>query len=269
MERGPDRGVASRRLGVAADHEPVAQRALVEDDLFHLEVARHMVVAALPGEGGLRLGRVAPELLADDVVAAGSLEVAAVGRRVEAPVGDPRDPPELPRPQIVLDLSDQFLVGGVAGPGPDPDGDPLAGHGEGARRIEEEEIDLEVERVRHRPVDVLGELGLDLERFDFLGYTSKLTSAVMMSTCTFESAQHRSDRRTMEISAVDRRSDSWSSCILQLKPSTSRAGTAPDARVVSPPGPRVVSPPGPRALRTLGSHCSWPICRDNGSCSER
>jgi hypothetical protein len=35
---------------------------------------------------------------------------------------------------------------------------------------------------------VLGELGLDLERFDFLGYTSKLTSAVMMSTCTFESA---------------------------------------------------------------------------------
>jgi hypothetical protein len=83
-----DRGVTLRFGRVAADDEAVAHRAVVEADLLDLEVAGHDVVAALAREGGLRLGALAPQLLAGDGVAARALEVAAVLGRREAPVGD-------------------------------------------------------------------------------------------------------------------------------------------------------------------------------------
>ena len=104
--RSPPRAARAARSRIAASRaasdglRQTTKRSrivpVVEDDLLDLEVAGHDVVAALAGEGGLRLGRVAPQLLAADVVAARALEVAAVLGRVEAPVGDPHDPPELP-----------------------------------------------------------------------------------------------------------------------------------------------------------------------------
>lgn len=78
-----DGGVADRLGGVAADDEAVAHDPLVEDDLLDLEVAGDGVVAALARQGRLRLGALAAELLAGDVVAAGALEIAPVLGRVD------------------------------------------------------------------------------------------------------------------------------------------------------------------------------------------
>jgi len=90
----------SRGLEVAADREPIAQRALVEDDLLDIEVPGHHLVAARSGEAGLRLGGVAAQLLPDDAVAACPLEVAAVLCGVE-----PRSATHSTRPSFRADRS--------------------------------------------------------------------------------------------------------------------------------------------------------------------
>ena len=115
-------------FGVVADHEPVA--GVVDGHFLDLHVVGDVGVAALAGQGGLRTSAaVGAQLLADDVVPAGSLQVAAVLGGGEPAVGDPHDAGQGPVPHVVLDLADQFRVAGVAGPGPDPHRDPLAGHG--------------------------------------------------------------------------------------------------------------------------------------------
>jgi hypothetical protein len=106
-----------------ADDEAVAQRGVVDHDLLDAQIAGDGVVAALARERGLGLLAVAPELLAEDVVSAGALQVAAVLGRLEAAVGDPHHAGELPGPELVLDLADQLLVARVARPAPHADRD--------------------------------------------------------------------------------------------------------------------------------------------------
>jgi len=84
--------IALGLLGVVADHESVAHRAVVDDHLLDAQVAGDGVVAALAGERGVGFLVVATELLAEDVVPARPLQVAAVLRRLEPAVSDPHHP---------------------------------------------------------------------------------------------------------------------------------------------------------------------------------
>jgi hypothetical protein len=86
-----------------------------------------VLVAALPGERGGRLGGAGAELLPDDVAAGALLQEPAVLPGGEAAVGDPDDPAQAPVPHVLFHLPDQCRVGGVPGPAPDPDRDRLAG----------------------------------------------------------------------------------------------------------------------------------------------
>jgi hypothetical protein len=88
---------------------------------------RDGVVAPLAGERRVGFPVVAAELLAEDVVPARALQVAAVLRRLKAAIGDPHHAGELPRPQVVLGLADQLLIIGAPRPAPHPDRDPGAG----------------------------------------------------------------------------------------------------------------------------------------------
>ncbi len=99
--------VAFCLVGVAADDEPVAHHCVVDDDFFDLEVVGDGVVAALAGQRRGGFGGAAAEFLTDDVVPAGSLQVAAVLRRGEPAIGDPHDPAQLPGAQVVFDFTDQ------------------------------------------------------------------------------------------------------------------------------------------------------------------
>ena len=197
--------VALGLVGVAADHEAVAHRAVVDAHLLDLEVAGYGLVAALAGQRRKRFLGVGAQLLADDVVPAGALQVAAILGRLKAAVGDPHHARELPVAQLVLDLADQRLIGLVARPAPRADRDPrprhrhpdhdlrqvvarVLGMTERAKRrprhavlvdgldvglvalevrrgrVEEQQVDLEVQEVGGRPVDLLGQLGLDLQQ---------------------------------------------------------------------------------------------------------
>ncbi len=115
---------------------------------------------------------------------AGSLENPAVLLRVEARVGHKDHPAELPAATVSLDLL--VLVRRVPRPDPGPDGDARPGHGkpdhhlgelgalvlaeaplakafrvpvfpldleESARRVQEDDVDLEVKEVGHRGED--------------------------------------------------------------------------------------------------------------------
>jgi hypothetical protein len=84
------------------------------------------VVAALPGERGGGLVAAGAELLPDDVVAAGALEVAAVALAGETAVEHPDHAREVPAVQIVSDLADDRLVRRVAGERPHRHRDPAA-----------------------------------------------------------------------------------------------------------------------------------------------
>ena len=119
-----DGGVAVGLLGVVADDEPLL---LGDADLLDAQVVGHLLVAALARQGRGRLGRPGAQLLADDVVVVALAEVAAVLLRGEAPAGHPDDAGQGPVAQVRLDLADQGLVAGVAGPAPDPDRDAGAG----------------------------------------------------------------------------------------------------------------------------------------------
>ena len=118
---GTDGGVPPGGPGVDADHEP-----LVVGDLYFLdlEVPGDVLVASLPGQGGIRLGGPGAELLPDDVGPAAFPQVAAVLRGGEPTVGDPDDPGQAPVAHVVLDLPDQRRVGRVRGPAPHADRDP-------------------------------------------------------------------------------------------------------------------------------------------------
>src|SRR5439155_26050493 len=70
-------------LGVVADDEAVAHGAVVDAHLLDAQAAVDDVVAALAGQRGVRLGAVGAQLLADDVVAAGALQGAAVAHAVD------------------------------------------------------------------------------------------------------------------------------------------------------------------------------------------
>ena len=141
------------------------------------------MVAAGTGERRLRVRGAVAHLLAGDPVAAAAGQVAEVVVRAEAAVDDPDQPAEPPAGQVVLHLLDHGLVVGVPGPDPDPHRDPLAGdrepdhdlgqvgpvilrvpeHAEaglaafalfglvpfevGRGRVEEQQVDLEVQEV--------------------------------------------------------------------------------------------------------------------------
>src|SRR3990172_2166559 len=83
----PYRPVADGLLRVAADHEAVANLALADDHFLDLEVVGDLLVAARPGKRGSGLQGALADLLAHDVVAAGTLQVAPVLRRRHAAVG--------------------------------------------------------------------------------------------------------------------------------------------------------------------------------------
>src|SRR5208337_2428021 len=123
---GADGGVALGSLRVVADDEPLV---LGDADFLDLEVARDVLVASLPGQGGFRLGGAGAELLPDDVVVPALAQVAAVFRGGEAAVGDPYDAGQGPVPHVVLDLPDQGGVAGVPGPAPYADRDAVPGDG--------------------------------------------------------------------------------------------------------------------------------------------
>ena len=87
-----DRAVALGPLGVVADYEPVANGAFVDADLLDTEVALHGVVAPLAGERRVGFLAVGAQLLADDVVPATALQVAAVLLAGEPAVQHPDHP---------------------------------------------------------------------------------------------------------------------------------------------------------------------------------
>ena len=180
-------GVAVGLVLVAADDEPPARLALADPHLLDLQVVADGAVAARAGER-LQVRASGAELLAEDVVAASALQVAAVLLGSEAGINDPEHPVELPGSQVVLDLADQHLVGAVAGEHPAAHRDPVPGHREadhdlrpvrpavlrlaeptqpdrllflvglvlvvdlevGRGRVEEDHVDLEVQQVRDR-----------------------------------------------------------------------------------------------------------------------
>lgn len=86
-----------------------------------------MAKRALAGQGDVGFGRSGAQPLADDVVPAGLLQVAAVLGGGEAPVGDPHDAPERPVAHVVFDLADQRRVAVVTRPRPHPHRDAFAG----------------------------------------------------------------------------------------------------------------------------------------------
>ena len=190
--------VAVCLCGVVADDEALALDA--EVDLLDAEVVAHAAVAALAGERGLRVGGAVAHPLAGDPVAPGAGQVAQVLVRGEAAVDDPDAAAEPPALKVVLDLLDHGLVVRVARPDPHPDRDPLARDRKadhdlrqigavvlgvperpeprsavktllglvalevGRGRVEEQQVDLEVQQVGDREEDRLLHPGLAVGR---------------------------------------------------------------------------------------------------------
>ena len=71
---------------------------VADADLFDLQIVRHLLVAARPGErrGGVGGARAQP--LAEDVAVPAGAQVAAVDRGGEPAVPDPHDPGQRPVP---------------------------------------------------------------------------------------------------------------------------------------------------------------------------
>ncbi len=126
QQPGPGRCVAFGSFGVVADDEPLI---LGDPDFLDPQVRGDLLVAALPGQRGRRLGGAGAELFADDVVVVAAAQVAAVRLEVKPRSATHTILARRPVPQVVLDLADQRGVGGVPGPAPDPDRDPAPGDG--------------------------------------------------------------------------------------------------------------------------------------------
>ena len=111
------RGVAGGGVRVVAHHEPFGARPLIvaaagcHPDFFDPQVVGHVVVAAGAGQRGGGLGVGVAQLLGVDVVPAAAGEVGAVGGGGEPAIGDPHQPVQVPRPQVVADGADDPLVG--------------------------------------------------------------------------------------------------------------------------------------------------------------
>jgi len=101
-------------LGAVADDEAVAHGAVIDDHLLDPEVCCDGVESTRPGQGGSHLGGLPAQLLAEDVVTAGTLQGAAVRGRGKVPIGHRDHPAQLPGAQVVADLADQRGVVGVA-----------------------------------------------------------------------------------------------------------------------------------------------------------
>src|SRR5439155_15719805 len=86
----PARGVAARLDRVAADDEAPPGLALADDHLLDLQVLGDGAVAARPGQRN-GVGMAGAQLLADDEVPAGALQIAAVVLAAEAGVEHPDD----------------------------------------------------------------------------------------------------------------------------------------------------------------------------------
>ena len=127
------RGVTGGGVRVVAHHEPFGARPLIvaaagcHPDFFDPQVVGHVVVAAGAGQRGGRLGVGVAQLLGVDVVPAAAGEVGAVGGGGEAGIGDPHQPVQVPRPQVVADRADDPLVALTAGKGPAAHRDSVAG----------------------------------------------------------------------------------------------------------------------------------------------
>jgi hypothetical protein len=92
-------------LGVAADGEPPGPHPGIparDPHLLDPQVPGHLVVTALAGQrrGGLTAG--VPELLGVDAAPAALGEAGPVGRGGEPAAGDPHQPAQVPRSQVVL-----------------------------------------------------------------------------------------------------------------------------------------------------------------------
>ena len=170
---------------VKDEDETAAPLSLADDHLLDLEVLPDSLVPPFPRKHLFVYLLVVPELFAKDVVAACSLQYAPVLLGVHAPVGHPDAAGELPAGKVLLDGLDGLHVLRVARKHPGADRYPLFRDGEAdddlgeigsailrmavtdesfilliplyirTRRIEEEEIDLKVEKVGDGEEDFL------------------------------------------------------------------------------------------------------------------
>jgi hypothetical protein len=186
--------VAAGLVEVAADCEAAAQLAVADPHLLDLEALLDHAVAALACERGPVL-RALAQLLAEDVVTAGALQVGAVLRRGEARVADPDHAVQPPVAERVLDLADDHLIGRVAREDEAAHRDPLLGDGhpddhlrqvgpvilrvaEDAEavlalgldlkvrrgRVEQDQVDLEVQEIRDREEHLALHLPITVEQ---------------------------------------------------------------------------------------------------------
>jgi hypothetical protein len=112
-QRFPDGPVPLGLPGVAADGEPLGPLPGVlgrPPGLLDPQVPGDLVAAALPGQRRGRLGVGAAQLPGADVVPAAAGQVRPVRRRGDPPAGDPDQPAQVPRAQVVLDGADDLLV---------------------------------------------------------------------------------------------------------------------------------------------------------------
>ncbi len=199
-EAVPDRPVLHRLLRVPDDHESPLGTVFADHDLLDLEVVAHRPEAPGSLESFLVDLLGAAQLLADDDVAAAALEVMTLLLAGKAPVDHPHHPGQLPPGQVPLHLVDGRRIRRVAGPRPAPHRDAASGHRQpdddlrqvlpvilgvpvlpeaailvrllelavGARRVEEQQVDLEVEQIRHgeehRLLDLLAVLHQEVHR---------------------------------------------------------------------------------------------------------
>ena len=211
--------VAARLLEVAADDEASARLALPDPHLLDVQALVDDPVAALAGERRAVLRSLA-QLLAEDVVAAGALQVGAVLRRGEAGVGDPDHAVQPPLAQRVLNPADDQLVRRVALEDEAAHRDPLLGDREpdddlrqivamilalaegaeavpalggdlevGRGRVEQDQVDLEVQEVgdreEHLALDLLVAVEQEVHRpVEDLRVAAQLADAGQPGVCS-------------------------------------------------------------------------------------
>ena len=175
-----ERGVALRVVAFGFErvvaHDPPLPGVVVEADLLDPQVVAHGLVATLARQRRLGVGGAVAHLLPGDPMPAGATQVVEVLVGGEPAIDDGDDPAEPPPTQTVFHLGQDRVVVGVARPHPTANRDPLTRDGEadhdlrevrtgvlrlavpaelvrvfglevGRGRVEEQQIDLEVEQV--------------------------------------------------------------------------------------------------------------------------
>ncbi|CAB4604964.1 unannotated protein [freshwater metagenome] len=182
------RGVAFGFERVVA-HDPPLPGVVVEANFLHSEVVAHGLIATLPRHCGLGVRGAVAHLLPGDPVPAGASQVVQVFVGGEPAVDHRDDTAEPPAAQAVFHLGQDAVVVGVARPHPTANRDPLTRHGEtdhdlreirtrvlrlavpaelvrvlglevGRGRVEEQQIDLQVEEIGDGEEHRLLHLGL-------------------------------------------------------------------------------------------------------------